>query len=128
MSEIRDDLLYTNDHEWLKISDGTVTVGITDYAQNNLGDVVFIELPDEDELEKGAIAATIESVKAVAEVYSPLKGQLDEVNENLESEPALLNTDNYNGGWIFTLKASEEINKADFMDANQYREFLETLE
>ena len=101
---IPSDLLYTKDHEWIKIENGIATVGITDYAQSELGDIIFIELPEiGDSVQAEDSIGTIEAVKTVADIYSPMNGEISEVNINLEDSPGSLNTDPYDSGWIIKL-------------------------
>lgn len=127
MAELPDDLRYTQSHEWVRIGeDGTVIVGITDHAQNLLGDVVFVELPEsESVLKAGNECAVIESVKAAADVYCPLNGEVIEVNEELLETPALVNSDPYGEGWLFVLKLDDESDMAALMDADQYQSSIE---
>ena len=107
-------LKYTKDHEWLRMGDGVATVGITPYAQEKLGDLVFVELPGiGTKLDKGAVAATVESVKAASEVYAPVGGEVVAVNERLAGEPGLVNAEPTGNGWMFKMK---NVNAAD-MDA-----------
>lgn len=122
---ISQNLMYTKEHEWVKIEGNKVTVGITDFAQNELGDIVFVELPSpEDEFETGDSFAVLESVKAAADVYSPLTGTVIEINDSLEEDPALVNTDPYGEGWlaVFELDEGEEI--SGLMTADQYQQFV----
>jgi glycine cleavage system H protein len=122
---IPQNLMYTKEHEWVKIEGNKVTVGITDFAQNELGDIVFVELPSpEDEFETGDSFAVLESVKAAADVYSPLTGTVIEINDSLEEDPALVNTDPYGEGWlaVFELDEGEEI--SGLMTADQYQQFV----
>lgn len=122
MSNVIEGLKYSKDHEWVKIEGDIATVGITDYAQGNLGDIVFVELPEVDEdVEAGESVGNIESVKAVAEVFCPVSGTIVEVNENLEDQPELVNSDPYEGGWILKLKI-EDGAADDLMDAAAYQE------
>ena len=101
---IPSDLLYTKDHEWIKIENGIATVGITDYAQGELGDIIFIELPEiGDSVQAEDSIGTIEAVKTVADIYSPMNGEILEVNINLEDNPIILNTDPYDSGWIIKI-------------------------
>ena len=117
-----DDLKYTKSHEWVRDNgDGTVTVGITDHAQSLLGDVVYVELP---EVENGYTAeescGVIESVKAASDMYCPIAGEVTEVNEELDSEPELINTAPYGEGWIFTMKPENMADLDDLLDADAY--------
>ncbi len=120
------DLLYTREHEWVRVEDSGAAVGITDYAQNELGDVVFVELPDVDSTwEAGEAVATVESVKAVSEIYTPLSGKIIEVNESLDSVPETLNEDPYVGGWIFKLLPAKRDELEDLLSAAEYRAYLD---
>ena len=109
MNETPSDLKFLDSHEWVKVDDNTVIVGISDHAQNELGEVVFVELPAiGDEFTSGDEAAVVESVKAASEVYTPISGEVIEVNEALEENPELVNTSPYEDGWFFKLKVSDE--------------------
>ena len=109
MNETPSDLKFLDSHECVKVDDNTVIVGISDHAQNELGEVVFVELPAiGDEFVSGDEAAVVESVKAASEVYTPLSGEVIEVNEALEENPELVNTSPYEDGWFFKLKVSDE--------------------
>lgn len=112
--EVRGDLKYTEEHEWLQLEGDKVTLGITDFAQDKLGDVVFVELPEVGTiLEAGEAIGNIESVKAVSEIFCPVAGEVIEVNKQLEEEPDLVNTSPYEDGWIVKIK----VDRADFADA-----------
>ena len=105
-----DNIKYTEDHEWVSIKDGVATIGITDFAQSELGDIIFIEFPEEGmAVEIKESIGTLEAVKTVADIYSPLTGDVLELNEKLESNPELINEDPYNEGWILKIK----VNKSD---------------
>ena len=124
MAEIPGDLLYTKDHEYVKASgsDGSVvTVGITDFAQGELGDVVYVELPKVG-AKYGAhdVFGTIEAVKAVSELFSPLSGEVVEINGRLDSEPSLVNSDPYGDGWMIKLRVSNPGDKSGLMSAADY--------
>ena len=109
MNETPSDLKFLDSHEWIKVDDNTVIVGISDHAQNELGEVVFVELPAiGDEFVSGDEAAVVESVKAASEVYTPISGEVIEVNEALEENPELVNTSPYEEGWFFKLEVSDE--------------------
>ena len=128
MNETPSDLKFLDTHEWIKIEDQTVTVGISDHAQSELGDVVFVELPAiGDEFVSGDEAAVVESVKAASEVYTPLSGEVVEVNEALEENPELVNTSPYEDGWFFKLKVTDEnLGSADnMMTADEYLSWLD---
>ena len=119
------DLKYTNEHEWAKVEDSTVTVGISDYAQAELGDVVFVELPEVgSEVSAKDSVATIESVKAVSDIYTPVSGVVLEVNEALSDSSDLVNNEPYESGWIFKIKASDASELEQLLDAGKYQELL----
>jgi glycine cleavage system H protein len=119
---------FTNDHEWLRVEGDIATVGITDYAQAQLGDVVFAETPDIGKtLKKGGEAAVVESVKAASDVYSPASGEVVEANAALADDPALVNTDPQGAGWFFKLKLSDPSEFEGLMDEAAYKALLETL-
>lgn len=123
MNDIPTELKYTRTHEWVRQeTDGTYTVGITFHAQHLLGDIVYVELPEMDrQVEAGNEISVVESVKAAADVYSPLAGVVIAVNEQLNAEPQLINSSPYEQGWLFRLKANDENIKA-LMDAKAYEE------
>ena len=128
MNETPSDLKFLDSHEWVKVDDNTVIVGISDHAQNELGEVVFVELPTiGDEFVSGDEAAVVESVKAASEVYTPLSGEVIEVNEALEENPELVNTSPYEDGWFFKLKVSDEnLGSTDgLMTAEEYSSMLD---
>ena len=121
MSELR----FTEDHEWLRAeADGSVTVGITAFAQNALGDVVFVQLPELQAYDKGAEAATVESVKAASGVYMPLDGEVLEVNPALDSSPELVNEDPLGAAWFFKMKLDDMSQLDEFMDEDAYNDFI----
>ena len=118
-------LYFTTDHEWVRIDGGTATVGITDFAQGQLGDVVFVENPPVGSpLTRGKEAAVVESVKAASEVYAPLTGEVTEVNPELEGEPALVNTAAEDGGWFFRMTVGDTSELDGLMDEAAYRAFV----
>ena len=120
------DLLYTEDHEWALVEGDVITVGITNHAQDSLGDVVFVELPDIDqELGNGDSLGVVESVKAVSDLYSPCDGVVVEVNERLNDEPELINSDPYGDGWILKIKISGPDVLAHLMDVESYDQHVE---
>jgi glycine cleavage system H protein len=122
MSNIPANLKYTETHEWIEdLGDGTIRVGITDHAQELLGDMVYVELPEVgDTFEAGDECAVVESVKAASDVYSPVAGDIVEVNENLANSPDLVNQDSYNDGWLFVIKLSQPEEMDDLLDAETY--------
>ena len=122
---IPSDLLYTTDHEWIKIENGIATVGITDYAQGELGDIIFIELPEiGDSVQAEDSIGTIEAVKTVADIYSPMNGEISEVNINLEDSPGSLNTDPYDSGWIIKLNNFTN-NDDNYLTPDQYKSLIQ---
>lgn len=123
MSLIPDDLRYTAEHEYLKSAgDDIVQIGITDYAQGELGDVVFVELPKVgDKFKAHDVFGTIEAVKAVSELYSPVAGEVVEVNTRLDGEPALVNSDPYGDGWMIKLRLANKTDQDSLMDAAAYK-------
>ena len=120
---VPEDLKYTKSHEWVRTEDDTATIGITDHAQEELGDVVFVELPDEgDTFEAGESFGTVESVKAVSDLYAPVGGEVVEANSTLEDAPEKINEDPYGEGWIVKLRTSGE---ADLLSPEEYEKVLE---
>jgi len=122
VSEFPTELKYANSHEWARLeSDGIVVVGITDHAQDALGDIVFIELPEPGaEVDAAAEVAVIESVKAASDIYSPVSGEVVEVNSALEDEPELVNGSPYEDGWLFTVKVNSSEDLSGLLDAEAY--------
>lgn len=120
---------FTTDHEWITLNaDGTATVGITPHAQDALGDVVFVDLPEPGRsFAKGEVAGVVESVKAAADVYMPLEGEIVEVNEALRAEPALANSDPQGAGWFFKMKLANPADFDSLMDPPAYDELLKSL-
>ncbi len=127
MSNTPSELRYASSHEWARLEeDGTVTIGITDHAQDALGDVVYVEAPDiGDTLSAGDEAGVVESVKAASDIYSPISGEVVEVNETLEETPEAVNADPYNDGWFFKLQPSNADELNSLMDADAYTEHCE---
>jgi glycine cleavage system H protein len=119
---------YTKDHEWIDVDGGSATVGITDYAQGQLGDVVFVELPEPGRaVEAGKEAAVVESVKAASEVYSPVSGTVTEANQAVADAPDLVNSAPEGDGWFFRLTLSDPGQLAGLMDEAAYKAYVETL-
>jgi glycine cleavage system H protein len=117
--------VYTEDHEWLLIADGVATIGVTEFAQEQLGDVVFVELPELGaELSAGDEAAVVESVKAAGEINSPLNGTVSAVNEALVESPDLLNSAPQTDGWMFKLSLADDLDEPKFMNSDEYQQFL----
>ncbi len=120
------DLKYTQDHEWVRVEGDTAIVGITDFAQGELGDVVFVEIETEGEtLGKGETFGTVEAVKTVSDLFMPVGGAVSEVNEVLADEPELVNKDPYEGGWMIKLKMSDASELDSLMDADGYKKMIE---
>lgn len=125
MSATPDDRKYQKTHEWVRVEDGLAHIGITDYAQESLGDIVFVELPEKgDSLGKGDEITTIESVKAASPIYTPVGGTIQEVNAELEDTPELINQDPYNT-FIVVIKMEGSLDESELMDNNAYDEFVE---
>ncbi len=120
---------YTREHEWIGVDGDVGTVGITDYAQEQLGDIVFVELPEVgSHVERGKEVAVIESVKAASEVYAPVGGEIVAVNGQIAEEPATVNADPMGGGWFFKVRIADPHELAELMDAAAYKEYLGSLE
>ena len=127
MSDIQQDLLYTEDHEYVKSTDdpNVVAVGVTDYAQGELGDVVYVELPKPGtKVGRHEVFGTIEAVKAVSELFSPVAGEVVEINGRLDGEPALVNTAPYSDGWMVKIRISKPSEKDGLLNADAYRAHL----
>ena len=128
-TEIIDYFLYTKEHEWINIEDNVGIMGITDYAQNALGDVTYVELPVEDsEVEQFEQFITVESVKAASDIFAPMGGRVCAINRDLEDSPSLINKDCYGKGWIAKIDLRDMDESSDLMTAEEYRNYLETLE
>ncbi len=126
--EIIDHYLYTKEHEWINIEENQGTIGISEYAQSSLGDITFVELPAaDDEFDQAAQFASVESVKAASDIYSPMSGKIIEVNEDLVEEPELINKSAYENGWIAKIKLADLSETEDLMTADDYRKFLESI-
>ena len=120
------ELLYTEDHEWVKVDGDIVTIGVTDYAQNELGDIVFVEVDTvDDELDKGEAFGTIEAVKTVSDLFMPITGTVVEFNEDLESDPEAINKDPFGDGWIVKIKVTEATELEDLLDHVAYSKNIE---
>ncbi|CAG9000306.1 MAG: Glycine cleavage system H protein [Candidatus Celerinatantimonas neptuna] len=127
MSDISSDLKFTSTHEWVRAEgDGVYTIGLSDHAQELLGDMVFIDLPDVgDEVTGGEDCAVAESVKAASDIYSPITGEVVAINEELEDSPELVNSDPYASGWLFQVKSSDSSEYDDLLSAQEYEAHLE---
>ena len=123
--KVLDSLLYTEDHEWLRIENNKVYIGITDFAQSELGDIIFVELPSiDDNVDSGASIGTIEAVKTVADVYTPIKGKIIEINENIVDQPELINSSPYNDGWIACIEFDDSIDDIKTLSSEEYLKFI----
>lgn len=120
------DLKYTSEHEWVRIEDGVATVGITDFAQGELGDIVYVEVETVDEtVEKDDVFGSIEAVKTVSDLFMPISGKVIEFNAALEETPELVNSDPYGEGWVIKVEVRDEADLDELMDAEQYEASLE---
>jgi glycine cleavage system H protein len=127
--EVWDHLLYTKEHEWVNIEESMATIGITDYAQDALGDITYVELPSEgDRVEQFEQFASIESVKAASDIYSPVSGEIVAVNSEVEDDPGLINKRCYDHGWLARIEMSSPEERANLMNAQEYRNYLESLD
>ena len=123
---IPEDLIYTEEHEWVRVTEENAIIGITDFAQSQLGDIIFLELPDvDDKIIVGEPFGEIEAVKTVSELYAPVDGTVIEVNNNLENFPEKVNQDCYGDGWIIKIKPENKIDKKDLLDHKQYSNIIE---
>ena len=123
--EVRDNLKYTDTHEWIKIVVGNAIVGITDHAQSELTDIVFVELPEVGkEVKKGEELCVVESVKSVSEIYSPISGKISKVNKALEETPETINKSPYDEGWLIEIEISNESEITDLLDAKSYKDLI----
>lgn len=127
MIEIPEELKYTDQHEWARIEEDLVVIGITDYAQDALGEIVYIELPSEgDEVTKGESFGGVESTKSVSDLYSPVSGEVVEVNESLLDAPETINEDPYGDGWLIKVRLHDSDEFDELMDSEEYSEFVES--
>jgi glycine cleavage system H protein len=126
--DIEENFLYTKEHEWVSIEENIATMGITNYAQEALGDVTYVELPQEEtEVEQFEQFVSVESVKAASDIYAPMAGRVTEVNRKLEDNPALINKDCYGKGWIAKIDVRDMDESTNLMSAEEYRNYLESL-
>lgn len=122
---ISDELLYTKEHEWVKIEGNIATVGITDFAQSELGDIVFIEIESVgNTLAEGDIFGTVEAVKTVSDLFMPMNGKVIEMNTSLNNNPELVNTDAYGDGWMIKIELGDDDTASNLLDANAYRKLI----
>lgn len=122
------ELKYSKEHEWIRIEEDTVYVGISSYAEDAMGDVVFLELPEiGEEFEKGEIFGVVESVKAVSDLYAPISGEITKINEPLADAPELINDDPYDDGWIIAMKIADHEELDELMDVKAYEEYIKEI-
>lgn len=122
------ELKYTKDHEWAKVEDKSITIGVTDHAQSALGDIVFVELPALGrQLKKGETFGVVESIKAVSDLYSPVTGKVTAVNSDLSGDPAKINSDPHGKAWMIKVEVTDPASVSELMDAGAYSKFVETL-
>lgn len=127
--KIPENLKFTREHEWVRIEGEMAVIGITDFAQGELGDVVFVEIETEGEtLEKGEIFGTVEAVKTVSDLFMPVTGEVVEINEALAARPELVNQDPYGEGWMIRIKVAEEGDVAELLTPEEYRQMVEAIE
>lgn len=120
-----EELKYTKDHEWIKIDGDVATIGITDFAQSELGDIVYVEVETEGEsLDQEEVFGSVEAVKTVSDLYMPISGEITEFNESLESEPEVVNSDPYGAGWMIKVKMSDTSQVDALLSADQYKELI----
>ena len=123
---VPDDLQYSSDHEWIRVDGNRVVIGITDYAQDALGDVVYVQVPDQGAtVAAGAGISEVESTKSVSDIYAPVAGTIVEVNADLDERPELVNSDPYGDGWICVIEVSDTAALGDLLDADGYRKLIE---
>ena len=126
MSEVKENLLYTNDHEWVRIDGDEAIVGITDYAQSELGEIVFVDVPVIGEsIQQFDVFGSVEAVKTVADLNMPMSGTVKEFNDRLDNEPELVNNNPYGDGWIIKISLDDPREVANLLDAEQYKEFCQ---
>lgn len=120
------DLLYSKEHEWVKVDDGVATIGITDYAQNSLGDIVYVELPKIGaQVAQYGSVGVVESVKAVSDLFTPVAGEVLEVNQDLENDPALVNREPFSGGWMFKVKLADASQTSGLLSPQDYEKLTQ---
>ena len=123
--DIPDNLSYTKEHEWISIEDNIATVGISDYAQSELGDIVFVEMPNIDDVfDKNDVFGTIEAVKTLADLFLPISGKIIEINESLESNPELVNSSPYNDGWLVKIEVKDVAELEDLLNSEDYKNLI----
>ena len=123
--DIPKNLLFTKDHEWARVENSIVTIGITDFAQSELGDIIFVELPEiGDMVDVGSSTGTIEAVKTVTDIFSPVKGKIIEINNGIDNSPEVINTDPYGDGWLMKIELTDEDCSSELMSPSEYESFV----
>ena len=123
--DIPKNLFFTKDHEWARVENNIVTIGITDFAQSELGDIIFVEFPEIGEMvDVGSSAGTIEAVKTVTDVFSPVKGKIIEINNGIDNSPEVMNTDPYGDGWLMKVELTDEDCSSELMSPSEYESFV----
>ena len=123
--DIPKNLLFTKDHEWARVENSIVTIGITDFAQSELGDIIFVEFPEiGDMVDVGSSAGTIEAVKTVTDIFSPVKGKIIEINNGIDNSPEVMNTDPYGDGWLLKVELTDEDCSSELMSPSEYESFV----
>ena len=123
--DIPKNLLYTKDHEWARVENNIVTIGINDFAQSELGDIIFVEFPEiGDMVDVGSSAGTIEAVKTVTDIFSPVKGKIIEINNGIDNSPEVMNTDPYGDGWLMKIELTDEDCSSELMSPSEYESFV----
>ena len=123
--DIPKNLFFTKDHEWARVENNIVTIGITDFAQSELGDIIFVEFPKiGDMVDVGSSAGTIEAVKTVTDIFSPVKGKIIEINNGIDNSPEVMNTDPYGDGWLMKIELTDEDCSSELMSPSEYESFV----
>ena len=123
--DIPKNLFFTKDHEWARVENNIVTIGITDFAQSELGDIIFVEFPEiGDMVDVGSSAGTIEAVKTVTDIFSPVKGKIIEINNGIDNSPEVMNTDPYGDGWLIKIELTDEDCSSELMSPSEYESFV----
>ena len=123
--DIPKNLLFTKDHEWARVENNIVTIGITDFAQSELGDIIFVEFPEiGDMVDVGSSTGTIEAVKTVTDIFSPVKGKIIEINNGIDNSPEVMNTDPYGDGWLMKVELTDEDCSSELMSPSEYESFV----
>jgi glycine cleavage system H protein len=123
--DIPKNLLFTKDHEWARVENSIVTIGITDFAQSELGDIIFVEFPEiGDMVDVGSSAGTIEAIKTVTDIFSPVKGKIIEINNGIDNSPEVMNTDPYGDGWLMKIELTDEDCSSELMSPSEYESFV----